>query len=67
MSEIGIQDETIDAVLNHKKQGVIGTYNRNKYDKEKQAALEAWERKLQSIITGTESAKVIPIIRRKAA
>lgn len=67
MSEIGIQDETIDAVLNHKKQGVIGTYNRNKYNKEKQAALEAWERKLNSIISGTESAKVISIIRKKAA
>ncbi|MEI6209063.1 MAG: tyrosine-type recombinase/integrase [Desulfuromonadales bacterium] len=42
MSEIGVHDETIDAVLNHKKQGVIGTYNRNRYDKEKQGALEAW-------------------------
>jgi hypothetical protein len=53
-------DEVIDSVLNHTKQGIIATYNLNRYDKEKQMALESWERKLLSIITGTES-KVIPI------
>lgn len=65
MSQIGFMDEVIDAVLNHSKQGVIRTYNLNRYDKEKQQALEAWERKLDSIITGNES-KVIPITRKAA-
>lgn len=65
MSQIGFMDEIIDAVLNHTKQGIIRTYNLNRYDKEKQQALEAWERKLKGIITATES-KVIPI-KRKAA
>lgn len=65
MSQIGFMDEIIDAVVNHSKQGIIRTYNLNRYDKEKQQALEAWERKLNSIITSTES-KVIPM-RRKAA
>lgn len=51
LSQIGFMDEVIDAVLNHVKQGIIKTYNLNKYDKEKQVALEAWERKLISIIT----------------
>lgn len=50
MSQIGIMDEIIDAVLNHTKQGVIRTYNLNRYDTEKQMALELWERKLKSII-----------------
>ena len=50
MSQIGIMDEIIDAVLNHTKQGIIRTYNLNRYDKEKQMALETWERKLNSII-----------------
>ena len=62
---MGFMDEIIDAVLNHVKQGIIRTYNRHGYDKEKQQALEAWERKLKGIITATES-KVIPI-QRKAA
>ena len=43
-------DEVIDSVLNHVKQGIIRTYNLNRYDKEKQLALEALERKLKSII-----------------
>lgn len=68
MASMGFMDEIIDAVLNHAKQGIIRTYNRHKYDKEKQLALEAWERKLKNIITGTEN-KVISIQagRNKAA
>lgn len=65
MASMGFMDEIIDAVLNHVKQGIIRTYNRHDYDKEKQQALEAWERKLNSIISGAEN-KVIPI-KRKAA
>jgi len=55
MSKLGFMDEVIDAVLNHTKQGIIKTYNQNKYDAEKQQALEAWDRKLKSIIIGKES------------
>ncbi|HIJ80434.1 MAG TPA: site-specific integrase [Desulfuromonadales bacterium] len=66
LSKIGYMDEVIDAVLNHAKKGIIKTYNKNKYDVEKQQALESWSRKLNSIITGTESAKVIPITRKAA-
>ena len=54
MSEIGFMDEVIDAVLNHTKQGIIRTYNLNRYDKEKQQVLETWGCKLDSIITGKE-------------
>jgi len=50
MSQLGFMDEVIDAVLNHVKQGIIRTYNLNRYDKEKQMALEAWEQKLKSIV-----------------
>jgi len=64
MSQIGFTDEIIDAVLNHVKTGIIRTYNLNKYDKEKQAALESWERKLNDILTGTET-KVISIQARR--
>ncbi len=67
MSKIGFMDEIIDAVLNHTKQGIIRTYNVNRYDKEIQQALEAWERKLNSIIAGNESGKVIPIGSKNAA
>jgi len=47
-------DEIIDAVLNHVKQGIIRTYNRHDYEKEKQQALESWELKLKNIIAEKE-------------
>jgi integrase len=65
MSQIGFMDEIIDAVLNHTKQGIIKTYNRNRYDDQKQQALEAWERKLNNIISAKES-NVVPMIRKAA-
>lgn len=55
ISEMGFMDEIIDAILNHVKQGVIRVYNQNKYDNEKQKALEAWERKLNGIINETQN------------
>lgn len=66
LAEIGVPREHAEAVLSHTMGGVEGTYNRHHYDKEKQLALEAWERKLNSIIHATESAKVIPITRKAA-
>jgi integrase len=47
---LGYSDEIIDAVISHKKVGVIKIYNRHKYDKEKQAAMESWELKLSIIV-----------------
>ena len=64
MAEAGEMDEVIDAILNHAKQGIIKVYNQYRYDKEKQAALESWARKLESIVTGVKD-NVVPM-RRKA-
>ncbi len=57
MAQNGEMDEVIDAVLNHVKEGVIKVYNQYRYDKEKQAALEAWEECLKAIIAGREYIK----------
>lgn len=67
MSELRFMDEIIDAILNHTKQGIIATYNRNKYDAEKQQALESWERRLISITTSKDLSNVISIQTGKAA
>ena len=61
MASMGYMDEIIDAVLSHTKKGIIRTYNRHAYDKEKQQALESWERKLNSIIVGKAIGVVIPM------
>lgn len=60
ISEIGFSDEVVDSVLAHLKKGEIRTYNKNKYDKEKMAAMQAWERKINSILTGNKS-KIVSI------
>jgi integrase len=64
LAKMGNMDEVIDAVLNHAKQGVIKVYNQYRYDTEKQKVLETWERKLNSIISGTKN-NVVAINSRK--
>ena len=67
MAEMGIPGDILDRVQNHisrQKQGGGHIYNRYSYDKEKQQALEAWERRLKSIMIGGDSAKVLPMIRK---
>lgn len=53
MAASGEMDEVIDAVLSHSKQGIIRVYNQFKYDAQKQAALEAWGRKVQCIVSSS--------------
>jgi len=51
LSELGCPDEIIDAILNHVKKGVIGVYNRNKYDKEKKKWLIKWAKHLEVLVS----------------
>lgn len=50
LAELDVLDEVNDAILNHKKPGMTGIYNRYKYDRQKKAALLAWEEKLLRIL-----------------
>lgn len=54
-------DGVIDAVLCHVKKGIIGTYNRHGYDKEKQHELEVWSRELAGIVSDKKHDNVISI------
>lgn len=63
IASLGFSDEIIDAVLSHLKTGIIKVYNRHSYDLEKQAAMEAWERKLLALVTGRAEVKVLPFRR----
>ena len=67
MAELRIMEEIIDRVLNHSRRGIIRVYNHYAYDKEIKGALEAWERKLKSIITGKGAGKVVNIQQRRKA
>jgi len=68
MAEAEIPEHTIDQIQNHiakRRRGVTHIYVRYSYDREKQAAMETWERKLSSIITGKGSGKVVSITKAK--
>lgn len=54
LAELGFKDEVNDAILGHAKKGVVAIYNKYAYAREKIAAMEAWERKLNNILTGSK-------------
>ena len=50
MPRVGVSDEHAEEVLNHTKPGIIGVYNKYRYDNEKKAALIAWEEFLLTLL-----------------
>ena len=53
--DLGISRLTVSKILNHVERGVTAVYDRHSYDKEKRQALDAWGRRLEEILSGTES------------
>ncbi len=59
MAELGVAPFIIDRVLNHADPSVRARhYAHYEYDREKSAAMEIWERKLRSTLTGEKAAVV---------
>jgi len=54
MARIGIQEAHAEAILNHKKQGVVKVYNLHEYDDEKQNAMLLYETELLKILNYKE-------------
>jgi integrase len=50
MARVGVSDEVGEEVINHVKPGVVGVYNKYRYDKEKEDALLKWENFLLEIL-----------------
>ncbi|WP_206675442.1 site-specific integrase [Mariprofundus sp. KV] len=63
MTKSGFNRLTVSKVLNHVEGGVTAIYDRHSYDKEKKQALEAWGRKLESILSKTKNDNVIVLNR----
>lgn len=53
LGELGANRLVQDKVLNHKDRTVGGIYDRHSYDRDKRTWLEAWARRLESIIANT--------------
>jgi len=61
-AEMGIGEDAIDRVLNHKKRGVIKTYNRYLYRAEDKITMEKVAARIVALAEGTGAdAKVIPL------
>ena len=64
MAGIGIPPHVVEAVLNHKSgtiKGVAAVYNRYNYLTEKRAALDAWARRLDTIVKGAPASNVVEL------
>jgi integrase len=59
LAGMGFSGELVGKVLNHVDRSVTAIYNQHHYDREKQQALEAWERKLRAIVTGEKVENVV--------
>jgi integrase len=58
MADLGIAEHVLDRVLNHTGRKVSGTariYNRHEYLRERQEALQAWGRHIESLVRPTPS------------
>jgi integrase len=69
LSELGVTPFVGEMILAHTQQGVAKVYDLHRYDAEKRAALEAWEKRLLAIV-GREppapAGKVVALRRRLA-
>lgn len=64
MGEIGIAPNIIGKVLAHTDQTVTGKhYDKYGYDRDKRAAVEAWDSRLSEIIREDREQTVVPLIR----
>ena len=68
MTGMGISRLTVKKILNHAERDVTAVYDRHSYDPEKRSALEAWSRRLETIVSGhgSKGQVVAPGARRRA-
>ena len=61
LQKLGVRLEVTEAILNHvsgSRAGIVGVYQRHEYAAEKRAALDAWARRLEAIVSGAEPSNV---------
>lgn len=63
LAAAGVSETVAETTIGHVRQGIAGVYDRHRYDNEKRAALEAWERRLLRIVSGepVEDEKVVSL------
>lgn len=61
MTGSSISRLVVSKILNHVEQGITAVYDRHSYDAEKRVALDAWGRRLESIVTGIPESNVVQL------
>ncbi len=67
LASIKVPYESRERVLNHTISKLDRTYNQHDFDDEKQMAMETFERRINNIITGVPSGKVVSLQGRRKA
>jgi integrase len=68
MARLGINLPVIEKVLNHASgsfAGIVGVYQRHSFADEKRAALEAWGRHVEGLISGKPAGKVVRLSEKR--
>ena len=68
MQRLGVALQVVESVLGHvsgSRAGIVGVYQRHTFDDETKAALEAWARHVENIVSGKPS-KVLSLRRTRA-
>jgi integrase len=69
LQKLGVRLEVTEAVLNHvsgSRAGIVGVYQRHEYAEEKRAALDAWARSLEAIVTSAPANNVVELASARA-
>ena len=69
LQRLGVKLEVTEAVLNHvsgSRAGIVGVYQRHEYAAEKRAALEAWGRYLDGLVSGAPASNVVELAKARA-
>jgi integrase len=67
-ARLGIAVHVVEAALNHKSgsiRGIAAVYNRYSYDTEKRAAVAAWARHVEAIVSGETAANVVELAKAR--
>jgi len=64
MTAMGISRLVASKLLNHVESGITAVYDRHSYDQEKRYALDAWGRKLDTIIKGKDKDEKVVELKR---
>ena len=61
MQDLGVSDEVVDKVLNHKLGGIRGRYGHSTRDPQKAKALAKWSKYIEQIVSGKLASNVVTL------